>query len=153
MKIETDLVKLLLFVNTFWVPELSLILCWKREICVWSPRGGSGNPPQYSCLENSMDKGTWWATVHGVTKNQMRLSDWAHRGQITCGSLCLIQGRVEWMASGGVSGKSWKPRMKNNSFSLRCWCWWGRSSFCGRIWVGYRKMCTVSIGKRQGRGF
>ena len=34
MKIETDLVKLLLFVNTFWVPELSLILCWKREICV-----------------------------------------------------------------------------------------------------------------------
>ena len=31
---------------------------------------GNGNPLQYSCLENSMDRGAWWATVHGVTKNQ-----------------------------------------------------------------------------------
>ena len=30
---------------------------------------GNGNPLQYSCLENSMDRGAWWATVHGVTKN------------------------------------------------------------------------------------
>ena len=29
---------------------------------------GSGNPLQYGCLENSMDRGTWWATVHGVPK-------------------------------------------------------------------------------------
>ena len=35
---------------------------------------GNGNPLQYSCLENSMDKGTWWATVHGVAKSQIRLS-------------------------------------------------------------------------------
>ena len=33
-----------------------------------SPGGGISNPFQYSCLENSMDRGTWWATVHGVTK-------------------------------------------------------------------------------------
>ena len=33
-----------------------------------SPGGGHGNPLQYSCLENPMDKGVWWATVHGVTK-------------------------------------------------------------------------------------
>ena len=32
-----------------------------------SPGEGSGNPLQYSCLENPMDKGVWWATVHGVT--------------------------------------------------------------------------------------
>ena len=31
-----------------------------------SPGGGNGNPLQYSCLENSMDKEVWWATVHGV---------------------------------------------------------------------------------------
>ena len=30
---------------------------------------GNGNPLQYSCLENPMDNGTWWATVHGVTKS------------------------------------------------------------------------------------
>ena len=34
--------------------------------------GGNGNPLQYSCLENSMDRGAWWATVHGAAK---RLSD------------------------------------------------------------------------------
>ena len=39
-----------------------------------SPGGGNGNPLQYSCLENSMDRGAWWATVHGVTKNRTRLS-------------------------------------------------------------------------------
>ena len=40
-----------------------------------SPGGGNGYPLQYSCLENSMDRGTWWATVHGVTKGQTQLSD------------------------------------------------------------------------------
>ena len=35
-----------------------------------SPGGGNGNPLQYSCLENPVDKGAWWVTVHGVTKNQ-----------------------------------------------------------------------------------
>ena len=33
-----------------------------------SPGGGHGNPLQYSCLENSMDRGAWKATIHGVTK-------------------------------------------------------------------------------------
>ena len=35
-----------------------------------SPEGGSGNPLQYSCLGNSIDRGVWRATVHGVTKRQ-----------------------------------------------------------------------------------
>ena len=33
-----------------------------------SPGVGNGNPLQYSCLKNSMDRGAWWATVHGVAK-------------------------------------------------------------------------------------
>ena len=37
------------------------------------PWRGKGNPPQYSCLENFMDRGAWWATVHGVSKSQTRL--------------------------------------------------------------------------------
>ena len=37
--------------------------------------GGDGNPLQYSCLENPMDEGAWWAAVHGVAKSQARLSD------------------------------------------------------------------------------
>ena len=35
-----------------------------------SPGGGHGNPFQYSCLENCMDRGAWWATVHRVSKSQ-----------------------------------------------------------------------------------
>ena len=41
---------------------------WKRN----------GNPLQYSCLENPMDRGTWWATSHGVSKNQMLLNTEVH---------------------------------------------------------------------------
>ena len=37
--------------------------------------GGHGNRLQYSCLENPMDGGAWWATVHGVAMSQTRLSD------------------------------------------------------------------------------
>ena len=40
-----------------------------------SPGEGNGYPLQYSCLENSMDGGAWCATVHGVTKSQIQLSD------------------------------------------------------------------------------
>ena len=41
-----------------------------------SPSGeGNGNPLQYSCLENPMDRGAWWAAVHGVTKSRTLLSD------------------------------------------------------------------------------
>ena len=36
---------------------------------------GNGTPLQYSCLENPMDGGAWWAEVHGVTKSRTRLSD------------------------------------------------------------------------------
>ena len=35
---------------------------------------GNGNPLQHSCLENSMDRGDWWATVHLVAKSQTQLS-------------------------------------------------------------------------------
>ena len=45
--------------------DAGLITGWGR-----SPRGGNGNLLQYSCLENSMDKGVLWAIVHGVTKSQ-----------------------------------------------------------------------------------
>ena len=40
-----------------------------------SSEGGNDNPLQYSCLENPIDRGAWWATVQRVTKSQARLSD------------------------------------------------------------------------------
>ena len=40
-----------------------------------SPGEGNSSPFQYSCLKNSMDRGTWWATAHGVAKSWTPLSD------------------------------------------------------------------------------
>ena len=39
------------------------------------PGGENGNPLQYSCPENPMDRGAWWATVHGVAKSWTHLSN------------------------------------------------------------------------------
>ena len=44
---------------------------------------GNGNALQYSCLENSMNRGAWQATVHGVTKSQTWLSEWARKALTT----------------------------------------------------------------------
>ena len=41
-----------------------------------SPGVGTGNPLQYSCLENSIDREVWWGTAHGVAKSQTQLSNW-----------------------------------------------------------------------------
>ena len=43
-----------------------------------SPGEGNGNPLQCSCLENHMEGGAWWATVHGVAKSQTGLSDFTY---------------------------------------------------------------------------
>ena len=40
-----------------------------------TPGGGNGNPLQYPCLENPMDRGAWWATVHGAAESQTQLSE------------------------------------------------------------------------------
>ena len=52
------------------VEDLGLIPASRR-----SPGEETGNPLQYSCLENSMEKGAWPATVHGVAKSRTRLSN------------------------------------------------------------------------------
>ena len=43
-----------------------------------SPGGGLGNPFQYSCLENPMDRGAWWATVYRITQSETWLNNLAH---------------------------------------------------------------------------
>ena len=43
-----------------------------------SPGVGSGNRLQYSCLENPVERGAWWATVHGVAKSRTRLKQHTH---------------------------------------------------------------------------
>ena len=52
-----------------------------------SPGEGNGNPLQYSCLENPMDGGAWWATVHRVVKSRTRLSDFTFTFTYCCVSV------------------------------------------------------------------
>ena len=48
-----------------------------------TPGGGNGSPLQYSRLENSMDRGAWWATVLGVSKELDPIERLTHKGQLT----------------------------------------------------------------------
>ena len=59
-----------------------------------SPGGGHGNPLQYPCLENPMDRGAWQAAVHGVAKTGTRLSD-GHFHFVSEASVCRSTGRAE----------------------------------------------------------
>ena len=54
-----------------WVTELN----WTDDLLMSPLREGNGTPRQYSCLENPMDRGAWWAAVYGVARSQARLSD------------------------------------------------------------------------------
>ena len=60
--------------------EVKASACNVGDLCLIrglgrSPGEGNGNPLQYSCLENPMEGGAWWAIVHGVAKSRTRLSD------------------------------------------------------------------------------
>ena len=70
---------------------------------------GNGNPPQYSCLENSTDQGAWWATVHHITKDSdvTERLNYHHASQASSWSntpLCAVDSRQDMaamFASGG----------------------------------------------------
>ena len=68
-----------------------------------SPGEGIGNPLQYSCLENPMDRGAWRATVHGVSKSWTRLSDFHFSLSF---SMCLMDCEWEWAVKQEWSGCS-----------------------------------------------
>ena len=64
-----------------------------------SPGEGNGSPLQYSCLENPMDLGAWWATVHGVAKSQTRLSNFTFTG--SSAGCSVMSSRGGWEAQEG----------------------------------------------------
>ena len=107
-----------------------------------SPGGGHGNPIQYSCLENPMDRGTWQATVHGVAKSQTWLKGLSTHSHVcvyipaaaaapkslhSCPTLCdpidgsplgspdpgIPQaGTLEWVAISFSNAWKWKVKVK-----------------------------------------
>ena len=83
-----------------------MFCCISINVCT-KIREGNGTPLQYSCLENPMDRGAWWAAVHGLAKSQTRLNDftftfmhWRRKWQPTPGFLPWeSQGRGAWWAA------------------------------------------------------
>ena len=84
-----------------------------------SPGGGTGNPLQYSCLENPMDRGAWWVTVHGVTKSQTLPSNYHYYS-----SFSQNPERISWHMSCVMVevGACWRKEMAKDyiSYILSC---------------------------------
>ena len=73
---------------------------------VSSVRGDNGTPLHYSCLENPMDRGAWWAAVHGVAKSRTRLSDFTFTFHFHT---------LEWVAISFSNAWKWKVKVKSFS--------------------------------------
>ena len=65
-----------------------------------SPGEGNGNPLQYSCLENPIERGSWRATVHGVAKNRTRLSNFTHTHTVYTFESPLFKIQFDWVVKG-----------------------------------------------------
>ena len=87
------------------------------ETWIWSLgledplEGGYGNRLLHSRLENSMDRGAWWATVHRVTESQTRLSNWEHIIISSCFSLVLHLLAFPIKCALWNLGKAWKTKV------------------------------------------
>ena len=128
------------------------------------PGEGNGNPLQYSCLENPTGGGAWWATVHGATKSQRRLSDFT--------STLLINGLPRWLSGKGsahqagdvglIPGSGRSPG-EGDGYLLRYSClenpmdrgaWWATVSGVAKSWKQLEQLsmhtCTICIGGVSG---
>ena len=100
---------------------------------VASFREGNGTPLQYSCLENPVDGGAWWATVHGVAKNQTRLSDFTftlEKEMATHSS--ILAWKIPWTGEPGRLQSMGRQRVRRDcaTSSLHS------TSLSGRQWQG-----------------
>ena len=88
------------------------------------PGGRNGNPLQYPCLGNLMDRKAWWAIVHRVTKSRARPNDWTHRYMhlyLSCGFLFCIYFEVlalVWRNTPGMINSFHKEREINTSHKV-----------------------------------
>ena len=110
--------------------------------------GGHGNPLQYSCLENPIDRGAWWPTVHGVAKSWTRLSDFTFTFTFSDYSASLVAQRLKClpaMQETWVRSLGWEDplekEMATHSSTLAWEIPWmedpGRPQFMGSQRVGH----------------
>ena len=100
---QLPICSLFLWVNFFFffkIPYISEILGLRR-----SPGVGNGNLLQYSCLENSFDRGAWLSLVHGVAKTGTLLSNRSHAHSVVCWDILVYQGWI-WLQDTGSIPKN-----------------------------------------------
>ena len=109
-----------------------------------SPGEGNGNPHQYSCLENPMDRGAWWATVPRVTQSQTRLkwfSTHAHavvRKRIR--SWSQVQQWKPWIPAPSQPNVEMKLLVETTqALSTQLWLQWPSSSASVHSWAPARR--------------
>ena len=88
-----------------------------------SPGGGNSNPLQYSCLENAIVRGAWWATVHGVAKSQTWLND--EHFQVLC-VVCLFS---SWGFGMGQAGSHYRLVHSHRRIQAITFSWYHLSGF------------------------
>ena len=116
-------------------------------INIWMIREGNGNPLQYSCLENPMDAGAWWAAVHGVAKSRTWLSDFtfiihfhALEKEMATHSSTLAW-RIPGMAEPGGLPSMGSPRVGHDWSDLAAAAWMIFSWCSFRLFFFYWSIC------------
>ena len=113
-----------------------------------SPGEGNGNPLQYSGLENSMDGGSWWATVHGVAKSWTRLSDFSlslSQGNKRVPKHCLLSGKRSSNTKDNVSVVKTPTSVSMVKISLKCST--TRSTGTNEMILTFSDPCDINKGK------
>ena len=101
--------------------------------------GGNGNPLQYLCLENSMDRGAWWATIPGVTKSRTLLKQLSSHAHTL--SHCL------WTHTNSNTNLNWVNLISQASFFIRhfmAFCAWDTKQHFGIVLGGIFNRETTS---------
>ena len=112
----------------YWVlSDWTELIAYMHPIVLLTFGESNGNPLQYSCLENPIDRGAWWAAVHGVARSWTRLSDFTlffhfnalEKEMATHSSVlaCRIPGTGEpgGLPSMGSHSRTWLKRLSSSS--------------------------------------
>ena len=153
------------------VLEVSSAAATRYSLGLWLPdREGNGTPLQYSCLENPIHGGAWWAAVHGVAKSRTQLSDFTFTFSLSCigegngnplQCSCLENprdGGAWWAAVYGVTQSwTWLKWLSSSKKRLLTWEIWGLflhpppSSGLPLLKVGEQKWSFVRRRRGEGR--
>ena len=136
-------------IEVIW--DLAFILGWLQrannfwERLLWYVGEGNGNPLQYSCLENPMDGGAWWAAVHGVPKSWTQLSDFTFTFKGWAG---ILIGREKSLCNIDVGYVSTYQNSLSESFEVkRCWEVVLGEKILARFWqfgqIGWSPSCGI----------